>query len=70
MVSVAPLISLTGDGVQGRFFSTVMAYPGAFNTTVATPRIFSQSLWECWSCHVASPRKARRAGADAAERST
>ncbi len=35
----------TGYGVEGRF-STVMAYPGAFNTTVRLPR-FSSPLLQC-----------------------
>ncbi|MGJ8690097.1 MAG: reprolysin-like metallopeptidase [Gammaproteobacteria bacterium] len=53
----------TGYGVQGRF-STVMAYPGAFNTTVRLPR-FSNPLLECLGvpCGIASQGTTQ--GADA-----
>ncbi len=53
----------TGYGVEGRF-STVMAYPGAFNTTVRLPR-FSSPLLECLGlpCGVSSSDSAQPADA-------
>lgn len=53
----------TGYGVDGRF-STVMAQPGAFNTTVRLPR-FSTPLLDCFGvpCGVAEQDSAQ--GADA-----
>ena len=53
----------TGYGVEGRF-STVMAYPGAFNTTVRLPR-FSNPLLDCLGMPCGIPAENSAQAADA-----